>query len=126
MRIFKSRWFTRFAVKEGITDAMLRQAVGRAEKGLIDADLGGEVIKQRIGRPGQGRSGGFRTIVFFRQGTRAFFVYGFAKSRRENITTEEERQFRSAAKHVLALQEKQLRNLLHSGDFVEVPNEQTV
>jgi hypothetical protein len=59
VRIFKSRWFQRFARKEGIADAALREAVARAEKGQIDADLGGEVIKQRIARPGQGRSRGY-------------------------------------------------------------------
>ena len=62
------------------SDAVLRDAVVRAEKGQIDADLGGDVIKQRIARPGQGKSKGYRTIIFFRRGARAFFVYGFAKS----------------------------------------------
>ena len=76
MRIFKSRWFQRFARKEGIADAVLREAVARAEKGQIDADLGGEVIKQRIARPGQGRSKGYRTIILFRRGAKAFFMYG--------------------------------------------------
>jgi len=82
VRIFKSRWFQRFARKEGIADAVLREAVARAEKGQIDADLGGEVIKQRIARPGQGKSKGYRTIILFRRGAKAFFVYGFAKSQR--------------------------------------------
>ena len=127
MRIFKSRWFQRFARKEVIADAALRDAVARAERGQIDADLGGEVIKQRIARPGQGKSKGYRTIILFRRGTRAFFVYGFAKSQRANIDVDEERQFKEAAKHVLALTEKQLAELLDRGDFVEVrANEQKV
>ena len=63
MRIFKSRWFQRFAKKEGIADAALQEAADRADKGQIDADLGGEVIKQRIARRGQGRSSGYRTII---------------------------------------------------------------
>ena len=120
VRIFKSRWFQRFARKEGIADAVLCEAVARAEKGQIDADLGGGVIKQRIARPGQGRSKGYRTIVFFRRGTTAFFVYGFAKSQRANIDRDEEEQFKEAAKHVLALTEKQLAELLKKGDFMEV------
>ncbi len=93
MRIFKSRWFQRFARKEGIADAALCEAIVRAEKGQIDADLGGGVIKQRIARPGQGRSKGCRTIILFRRGAKAFFVYGFAKSRRANINDDEEQQF---------------------------------
>src|SRR6266436_7057973 len=86
VRIFKSRWFERFARKEGIADAALRDAVSRAEKGQIDADLGGGVIKQRIARPGQGRSKGYRTIILFRHRARAFFVYGFAKNQRANTS----------------------------------------
>ena len=119
MRIFKSRWFQRYAKKDGITDAALIEAAERADKGQIDADLGGEVIKQRIARPGQGRSKGYRTIIVFRRGVKAFFVYGFSKSQRENISDDEERQFKEAAKHVLALTDIQLVELLKRGDFVE-------
>lgn len=85
MRIFKSRWFQRFSRKEEIADAVLREVVDRAQKDQIDADLGGEVIKQRIARPGQGKSKGYRTIILFRRGAKAFFVYGFSKSRRANL-----------------------------------------
>jgi hypothetical protein len=123
VRIFKSRWFQRFARKEGIADVVLREAVARAEKGQIDADLGGEVIKQRIARPGEGRSKGYRTIILFRRGAKAFFVYGFAKSQRENINGVEEKQFKEAAQSILALTEKQLAELLTRGDFVEVKSE---
>lgn len=120
MRIFKSRWFQRFARKEGIADAALQEAADRADKGQIDADLGGEVIKQRIARRGQGRSSGYRMIILFRRGTKAFFVYGFPKSLRANIDADELKQFREAAKHVLALTERQLAELLKRGDFIEV------
>jgi hypothetical protein len=72
------------AAKEGIADAILPHAVARAERGQIDARLGGEVVKQRISRPGEGRSNGYRTIIFFRRRHAAFFVYGFAKNRRAN------------------------------------------
>ena len=120
MRVFKSRWFQRFAGKEGIADTALREAAARADKGQIDADLGGEVIKQRIARQGQGRSSGYRTIILFRRGTKAFFVYGFPKSQRANIDADELKQFREAAKHILALTERQLAELLKRGDFIEV------
>jgi hypothetical protein len=123
VRIFKSRWFQRFAQTAGIADAALREAVDRAEMGRIDADLGGGVVKQRIARPGQGRSRGYRTIILFRRGARAFFVYGFAKSKRANIDDDEEEQFKEAAKHVLTLTEKQIAELLKRGDFVEVKTE---
>jgi len=123
LRIYKSRWFHRFARKEGIAVAALCEAVARAERGTVDADLGGEVIKQRISRPGQGRSRGYRTIILFRRGAKAFFVYGFAKSQRANIDDDEKEQFKEAAKYVLALTEKQLEELVARGDFVEVKTE---
>jgi hypothetical protein len=88
-RIFKTRWFTRFARGERITDSSLSEAVARAGQGLIDADLGGGVIKQRVARPGQGRSGGYRVLIAYRAGHRAVFVYGFAKRERENIEPDE-------------------------------------
>jgi len=119
-RVFKTKWFQRFARKEKIEDAALLEAVSRAQKGQVDADLGGGVIKQRMARPGQGKSGGYRTIILFRQGDRAVFVYGFAKSERDNIRADEEKEFKEAAKHVLALTEKQLAELVREGDFVEV------
>jgi len=85
MRVFKTKPFIRFADREGVSDSSLCEAVQRADAGLIDADLGGGVIKQRLARQGQGRSGGFRSIVLFRTQYRAFFVYGFAKKDRANI-----------------------------------------
>ena len=76
---FVTKPFVRFASRERIADEELCEAVRRAERGLIDADLGGGVIKQRLARAGQGKSGGFRSILLFRRGSKAFFVYGFAR-----------------------------------------------
>jgi hypothetical protein len=90
VRIYKNGWFHRFCRKEKISDASLRDAVARADRGLIDAALGGGLIKQRVARPGAGRSGGFRTLIFFRAGTRAVFAFGFGKSERDNIDVEDE------------------------------------
>ena len=89
MRIFKTRLFAKFARRERIGDASLAEAVERATLGLIDADLGGGVIKQRVARQGQGRSGGFGTLIVYRWGDFAVFLFGFAKSDRDNITAEE-------------------------------------
>lgn len=120
MRIFKNAWFERFAHKQNIQDAALRDAVHRAEQGLVDADLGGGVIKQRVARPGQGRSGGYRTLILYRQAHCAFFVYGFAKSHQANISDEEEAAFEKAARHVLELTDQQLATLIQNGQFSEV------
>jgi hypothetical protein len=96
-RIFKTKPFARFADQSMISDLALCEAVRSAENGLIDANLGGGVIKQRIVRKGQGKSGGFRSIVLFRQGERTFFVYGFSKNSRDNIRKYELKAFRALA-----------------------------
>lgn len=120
MKIFKNAWFGRFARKEKISANALWEAVERAENGQIDADLGGGVIKQRIARPGGGKSKGYRSIVLYRQGEKAFFVYGFPKSELDNIRDDEEEQFKKAAKNTFALTEEQLRLLVEDGQFEEV------
>lgn len=120
LRIFKNAWFRRFARRERIDDKSLKEAVDRAESGLVDADLGGGVIKQRVARAGSGKSGGYRTIVVFKQGERAFFVYGFAKNKRGNIATDEVIIFKKAAKELLALSDEQIGQLVENEALTEV------
>ena len=120
MQTFKTKAFARFAKREGLADAALREAVRRAETGLVDADLGGGVIKQRIAREGGGRSAGFRTIVLFRRRELAFFVYGFAKSDRENLRPDELAAFRLLADRYLGLDEAGLRAAQSIGAIIEV------
>ena len=120
MRIFKTRPFARFAAKEGIADATLGDAIRRAEAGLVDADLGGGVIKLRIARPGQGKSGGFRSIVLFRRQAMAFFVYGFAKNDRDNIDRQELKAFRLLAAEMPALNDKGLQMAIKNGTITEI------
>lgn len=92
MRIFKTRTFVRLIRKTDISDHALREAVERAVGGLVDADLGGGLIKQRVARQGQGRSGGYRTIIALRR-DRAFFLHCFAKNDQANISDVELRSF---------------------------------
>lgn len=120
MKIFKNAWFERFAKKQKLDDKTLLDAIQRAEQGLIDADLGGGVIKQRVARPGQGKSGGYRTIIIYRKADRAFFVYGFSKSRQSNISNDEQAAFKQAAQHILGLSEEHLAELIQNGQFSEV------
>ena len=120
MRIFKSRWFEKFARKQDIADGILQEAVERAERGLIDADLGGGVVKQRIAREGEGKSGGFRTVILFRTGKRAIFVFGFAKSDRANLSAGDLQAFRMAAKIVLTLSDAAIETETKAGRLIEV------
>jgi hypothetical protein len=120
MRIFKNLWFSRFAEKEGISDEELRAAIDQLEIGRFDADLGGGVYKQRIARPGAGKSGGYRVVLFFRSGDRAFFVYGFAKSKRDNIGDKELKGFKEMAKIYLVMTDKQLEKRINARQLIEI------
>jgi len=120
VRVFKSKWLGRFARQEKIADASLRQAVERAAQGSIDADLGGGLIKQRVARPGAGRSGGYRMIVAYREGSRAVFLYGFAKNERENIEPKELEDLRAVGKRWLDLSDDAVTMEVEQGRLQEV------
>jgi hypothetical protein len=120
MRIFKTKWFVRFARKEKIENVVLCEAMARAEKGLIDADLGGGLIKQRIARPGAGKSGGFRTVVAYRAGEKAFFIYGFAKSTQENLTPVELGAFQEVALTLFGMSDAEIALEIKRGKQMEI------
>jgi hypothetical protein len=120
VRIFVTRWMARFARKNRIDDDLLVEAIGRADKGLIDADLGGGVIKQRVGRPGQGRSGGYRTLIAFRSGDRAIFIFAFAKNERENIEADELHAIKDFAADFLRKTDAQLSEALRESLVEEI------
>jgi len=120
VRLFKNTWFNRFAKKEGILDAELREAADRLEAGQTDADLGGGVYKVRVARPGEGKAGGYRVIVFFKSEERTIFVYGFAKSDMANIERDVLKGFKLDAKYQLALTDEQLDNLLKKKNLIEI------
>jgi hypothetical protein len=88
-RVFKTRPFARWLRKTDLDDDALFRAVADMERGLIDADLGGGVLKKRVARPGRGKSGGARTLVATNRGDRWFFVFGFEKSVRANVSAKE-------------------------------------
>jgi hypothetical protein len=120
MRIFKIKSFMRFARREKISDAALVEAIERAGQGLIDANLGGGLIKQRVARPGQGRSGGFRTVVAYQARNRAVFLYGFAKSERDNIDDDELEALREIAAEWLEADAAALARQISEGLAEEV------
>jgi hypothetical protein len=123
MKLFKTRWFARFARQEKIANAGLRTAIERAERGLIDADLGGGLIKQRVARQGHGRSGGYRVIVAYRAMNRAVFLFGFAKSERENIGSDELIFLRELAKNWLAADHAKIRKEIETGNLQEIEDD---
>jgi hypothetical protein len=108
MRILKTTWFSHFTQKEGIDDKTLKHIVSQLEKGRFDANLGGGVYKQRIARSGEGKSGGYRSIIFFRKDRLTFFVYGFAKSNQANISRSELNDFKKLAGYMLSMTDDQI------------------
>ena len=125
MRIFKTKKFAKFARKERIADIKLCKVVKELELGQIDADLGGGVIKQKMARLNQGSSGGYRSIILYRQSQRVFFVHGFLKTNEDNISATEERDFKDLAPILLSLADNKLADLLKTKELVEVEcNEQ--
>ena len=120
MAIYTTRWFDRWARKQGLTAPSLCAAVREMASGLYDADLGGNLFKKRIARPGQGKSGGFRTLVATNKGNRWIFVFGFPKNKRSNIDKDEEEALKKLAAHLLSLTAQSLDKAQRAGELMEV------
>lgn len=103
-----------------MSDEDLCTAVRQVERGLIDADLGSGLFKQRIGRKGQGKSGGFRVMVVFKTNERAFFVHGFAKKDISNITPTERAALKKLAKVLLSISDAEIAAAVRVGTLIEV------
>lgn len=120
MRLFKTKAFNKWADKEGLSDSILEFAVAEIENGLIDADLGGHVIKKRIALGSRGKSGGARTLLAYQLNDKAFFVYGFAKNARSNITKDELKALKAFAAVLLAYSDEELEHAVKSRVLIEV------
>jgi hypothetical protein len=119
VRVFKNTWFTRFADKEGITDDELRETVNRLEAGQV-ANLGGGVYKIRLARSGEGRSGGYRVILFFRSEDKTFYHYAYPKAARDNIDEKELRFFKKLAKRYLDMTDGEVTEAVKAGELIEI------
>lgn len=126
MRIFKTRMVAKFAKNEHISDSSLAKSIDDAEDGLIEADLGGGLIKQRIARKGQGKSGGFRMVIAYRIGDLAVFLYGFAKNQRDNIDPDELETLRETAADWFAANADQIAEALEKGTLQKVTHDDEV
>lgn len=123
-RVLKRKDFMRWQASEKLPDAALCKAVQEMEDGLIDADLGGFLYKKRVARPGGGKSGGYRTLLSARIGSRYVFLHGFPKSDKANITQGEKKALQFAGKVFLELSAEALSKALQSGVLSEVHCEQ--
>ena len=120
MRIFKTKTLARFTKRERIVDASLADAIDEAERGLVDADLGGHVIKKRVARAGQGKSGGYRMLIAFRTKHRAVFLFGFSKNELDNIDDKQLASLQETATYWLTADDTRLERALKDGILMEV------
>ena len=120
VRAFKTRTFARWMRKAGLFDRDLCRAIDEMRRGLIDADLGGYVVKKRVALAGQGKRSGARTIVATRLQGRWFFLFGFSKNERANIDQSELKFLQEIASDLLAFDEQQLQVAISCGELVEV------
>ncbi len=120
MRILKYRAFHQWAKAEKLTDSALKSAINEIEQGLFEASLGSGLYKKRIAKKGQGKRGGYRTIVAFKQNSRAIFMYGFSKNERDNISSKEEIVYKKLAKYYLEITNNKLDILIKDGELFEV------
>ena len=119
-RVFKTRYFSRWMRKTELTDSDLCAAVVEMAQGLIDADLGGGIVKKRVGLAGRGKRGGARTLVATNRGNRWFFVYGFEKNDRANIADDELEALQGIAEQLLARTGRQLDEAANDGSLQEI------
>ncbi|MCA3746579.1 type II toxin-antitoxin system RelE/ParE family toxin [Phenylobacterium sp.] len=120
MSVYKTREFSRFARKADLKSADLLDAAKAVASGQWDANLGGGVFKQRIARDGGGKSGGFRTIIMFKVGGHSFFVHGFAKNEKANISPKELKALKALAATFLALDLSAIETAKSAGEIAEV------
>lgn len=120
MRIYKYKQFHNWAKSEGLSDETLLLAVDEIAKGLLEANLGGGLYKKRIPGNNGGKRGGYRTLLAFKEGDKTFFIYGFSKNERENISIKEQLVFKKLAGYYLKLTEFQIKILIEGGELIEV------
>ena len=123
MRVFKTRVFDRWAGKVGVTDIALLKAVADIERGLIDADLGSNLFKQRVALPGRGKSGSTRTLLATRFAGTLYFLFGFEKKDRDNITQRELGIYQSLASTLVVFANDQIEAELKANELMEVQHE---
>lgn len=121
MRIYKTKWFHRWAARKSLTDTALQAAVMEMENGPADA-LGGHVYKKRIGLPGRGKRGGVRTLIAFRRGDRAIYLYGYPKNERANISDRELEALQLLTAQLLSYSDTDIEKAISAGELIEVSN----
>lgn len=122
MKIFKTKSFYKWAKKNSLNDESLIEAVEEIEAGLVEAKLGANLYKKRVATSTKGKRGGFRTLLAYKKGKVVFFIYGFEKNQKENISDKEEKDLKNAADVYLNFDEKTTQEAINIGSLIEVKN----
>ncbi|NNF67633.1 MAG: type II toxin-antitoxin system RelE/ParE family toxin [Gammaproteobacteria bacterium] len=120
LRVFKTRWFHRWAKRAGLSDNALLAAINEMERGLIGDALGGFVFKKRVAFPGKGKRGGTRTVIVYRRSVVAYFIFGFKKNQRQNVSRKELLIMKDLAADLLKQSPGQEQHNIDSGALIEV------
>jgi hypothetical protein len=120
LRVFQTKVFRKWASKEKLDEEELLDAVEEIERGLVDASLGGSLFKKRVARTGEGKSGGFRTILAYREEERTVFLYCFAKNERENIDKKDLKFLKAICSELLGYSDDELDDAVEAGVLVEL------
>ena len=122
MRVFKNKWFARWARLEDVTDSALLQTAAEIVAGQGEADLGGCLFKKRLAREGSGKRSGYRVLIGYKKpkAERIVFLYAFAKNVRANISDKEVEALSLVAEAFVAATDAQVSLLLKEGSIVEV------
>ena len=123
-RILKTRTFDRWLRKTLLSNTALLKAIAEMERGLVDADLGGNVYKKRVALPGRGKSGSTRTLIATNREDRWIFMYGFEKNERVNITQAELTYLQGVAQIFLTYSSDELQLAIAKGEFLEVHHDE--
>lgn len=120
MRLFKTKIFDKWAKEKKISDQALINAIREMDLGLCEANLGGNLYKKRIAMHGKGKSGSYRTIVAFKRTDNSFFVYGFSKNKRDNISKREELALKKYATLLLNYTNQEINDAIETKGLIEV------
>jgi hypothetical protein len=120
MDIYKNRIFHQWSKSEDLKDETLRKTIDEMNKGLYDANLGSGLSKKRVAMPGKGKRGSYRTLIAFMENEKAFFIYGFSKNKKSEISNAEKEAYRKLAKDFLSMRHEEIQHLLTMNRLFEV------
>jgi hypothetical protein len=120
MRIYKTRYFSKWQRKQMLSDTALLDAIEELCSGLHNGNLSRYVYKKRIAQEGRGKRGSYRTIIAARLDEKAFFIYGYPKNEHDNISSDELQAYKDMSALLIEMEIVKIEQLLKEGQLIEV------